>query len=89
MEGYFSFNGRIGRQTYWLAYCLPAVAIYAVAAMIDSTEAPYDGSYGVASLVAALACFAPSIAGGIKRCHDRDKSGWWLLLSIVPVLGGI
>ena len=31
----------------------------------------------------------PRLAIGVKRCHDRDKSGWWLLLSFIPVIGWI
>jgi uncharacterized membrane protein YhaH (DUF805 family) len=86
MESYLSFNGRIGRQTYWLAYCLPAAAISFVSGVIDGANGQVDG-IGPAYLLAILVCFVPSLAGGVKRCHDRGKSGWWLLLSLIPVLG--
>jgi uncharacterized membrane protein YhaH (DUF805 family) len=37
----------------------------------------------------ALATFIPSLACAVRRLHDTNKSGWWILISLVPILGGI
>lgn len=87
MGNYFSFNGRIGRQTYWLAYLLPAFAVLCVAGLIDVANGHGSEGVGPTGLVASLVCLVPSLAGGAKRCHDRGKSGWWLLVGLVPILG--
>ena len=39
--------------------------------------------------IAALALFLPGLAVSIRRLHDRDKSGWWVLLAFIPLIGAI
>ncbi len=39
--------------------------------------------------IASLLLLWPRLAIGVKRCHDRDKSGWWLLLACIPIIGWI
>lgn len=44
---------------------------------------------GVISGIVALALLYPSLAVGVKRWHDRDKSGWWMLILLIPLIGAI
>ena len=44
---------------------------------------------GVLTIIAWLATLVPSIAVGIRRLHDTDRSGWWLLIALIPLIGGI
>jgi uncharacterized membrane protein YhaH (DUF805 family) len=44
---------------------------------------------GIISLIIYVAMIWPSVALGVKRFHDRNKSGWWVLISLVPVIGGL
>lgn len=78
-----SYDGRINRQRYW-AFAIVYFAILIAAAIID-------GMLGTSfiMLLVALAGLYPSICVSIKRWHDRDKSGWWILIGLVPVIGGI
>lgn len=81
---FFSFEGRITRATWWL---------YGVAALLGL------GLTGFALLTIAglpneraetlvnVALLWPTLAVSAKRWHDRDKSGWWLLINLVPVVG--
>jgi uncharacterized membrane protein YhaH (DUF805 family) len=41
------------------------------------------------NLIVALATLLPSIAAGVRRLHDIDRSGWWLLIGLVPLIGFI
>jgi uncharacterized membrane protein YhaH (DUF805 family) len=84
----FSYQGRINRAKYWLAI-LVYVVVSIVAAIIGFAIGA-DAANLLSSLV-SLATFISGILVGIKRLHDRDKSGWWMLLFyIVPgVLFGI
>lgn len=48
-----------------------------------------EGAVGVLSVIYALALIIPSIAVAVRRLHDSGRSGWWLLISLVPLLGAI
>ena len=47
------------------------------------------GSGGILSTVAGLALFLPGLAVGIRRLHDTDRSGWWILIGLIPIIGWI
>ncbi len=56
----------------------------------QSTSFPWAGMIGVFLLVIySLAAFIPSIAVQVRRFHDQDKSGWFVLLGLIPYLGGL
>lgn len=44
---------------------------------------------GVLTIIFWLATLVPSIAVGVRRLHDTDRSGWWLLIGLIPLIGGI
>ena len=74
---YFKFSGRIPRSTYWLA-SIP-MSLLAVVAKIND-----DQSW---SIILWLVILWPSLAISTKRWHDRDKSGWWNLINLIPLVG--
>lgn len=78
-----SHEGRINRQRYW-AFVLVYLAAVIVAAVIDGVLGT-----GFVMFLVVLVSIYPSICVSIKRWHDRDKSGWWILIGLVPVIGGI
>ena len=97
-----SFQGRINRQSYWMGAIVLAViaavligGAFALFATFTATDEP--GKYNmqmspigwVISAVAYVAMIWFGLAIQIKRWHDRDKSGWWVLIALVPVIGGI
>jgi uncharacterized membrane protein YhaH (DUF805 family) len=85
----FSLDGRIGRSTYWLKFFLPYLAIYLVLLALDwrlETHEPQEKTIGLLSGIFVAVALYPSIAVNVKRCHDRDHSGWFLLLGLVPIL---
>lgn len=94
----FSFNGRIGRSTFWLAIIPVTVAVIFIAAaplylfefIVGSGSDEMPASFMIALMAAQLICLAglwPMLAVGSKRLHDRDKGGWWLLVFwILPLL---
>jgi uncharacterized membrane protein YhaH (DUF805 family) len=80
---YATFSGRARRSEYWwffLAYFIASV----VASIID-------GILGVTVLgvILALGLLIPSLAVGVRRLHDIGKSGWWLLIGLIPLVGAI
>ena len=80
---YADFNGRARRSEYWyfvLFNFLISTAVGVVTGLIGIDWLSYI--YSVALLV-------PGIAVGVRRLHDIGKSGWWLLISFIPLIGGI
>lgn len=75
-QKYATFSGRSGRPEFWWFF-LFQVLVYLVTAGISE----------VLYYVAALALLLPSLAVGARRLHDTGKSGWFLLLLFIPILG--
>ena len=76
-----SAEGRIKRQQWWIG-----VGILFVAGIIARI---LFGHEGLVAFVIGILMLIAGIMLHIKRCHDRDKSGWWCLLLIIPVVGVI
>lgn len=99
LQLYFSLTGRISRQTFWLKWILPLyVSMFVLAALdeitggavlapgLDNAGNLVSGLRDVVMAVVAIAVVWASVAVQVKRWHDRDKSGWWMLLNLVPLL---
>jgi uncharacterized membrane protein YhaH (DUF805 family) len=90
----FSFDGRIGRGAYW-GFVLALVVVFAILCgvlfmtMDFSNPEAGMGLGGVLLTVAGLAVIWPSLAVQAKRWHDVDKSAWWILIGLVPAVGGL
>lgn len=87
---YFSAKGRANRKQLWLWLMLPVFAMYIVLVILDAalgTQFHPRGGLGLFSLIGPLIILFPLIVVQIKRFHDRDKSGWWVLIALVPLIG--
>lgn len=82
---YFDFNGRASRRTYW--YFVLVEALLMLVALGLSVAIGFLGLAVYGLLVLAL--FFPSLGLGVRRLHDTDRSGWWILLGAVPSVGRI
>jgi len=83
----FSFEGRIPRRSFWgVTLCSQLVILLLLSGVVVINSA------GLTFLVIVL-LYIPTIwiqlAVSVKRWHDRDKSGWWILISLVPLIGAI
>jgi uncharacterized membrane protein YhaH (DUF805 family) len=85
-SNYVNFSSRAIRSEYWF-WVLFAVIGEAVGSGLDYTI--FATSTGLFYSVFALAVFLPSLAVAIRRLHDLDRSGWWILISLIPIVGGI
>ncbi len=102
-ELFFSFKGRIGRQHWWLGNAALLAVIGAASVILammfgtrvapEVAEVPYEydlGPIGGGALIVLIFAYAwSSLALTVKRWHDRDKSGVWILINAVPIIGGI
>lgn len=84
----FSLNGRIGRSTYWLKFYLPFVVICLASVWLDFVLGTLnrEKGLGIFSGIFLLLAVYPSIAASVKRCHDRNRSGWFLLIGLLPIV---
>lgn len=85
----FKIDGRIGRRDLWLRFILPYLAINFVLASIDVAAGGFEPGATIGTLSGIFFALSvwPSIAVNVKRLHDRDSSGWMLLITLIPVLG--
>jgi uncharacterized membrane protein YhaH (DUF805 family) len=86
LSKYADFGGRARRSEYWywtLASLIAYVAIFVIGQVTSETVA------GVLFIAFALGVFLPGLAVGVRRLHDTGRSGWWLLIAIVPIIGAI
>lgn len=78
LKKYVTFNGRASRPEYWY---------WTLFALLASIIAGIFGER-ISSAVSIL-LFLPSIAVAARRLHDIDRSGWWQLIALIPVVGWI
>lgn len=89
LSQYATFSGRARRSEYWW-FALFNLLVSIVAAIIDVVAGTDFGSgSGVFSVIVTLALLLPSLAVTVRRLHDTERSGWWILIGIIPIVGAI
>lgn len=91
---YVTFSGRASRPEFWWYY-LFLFLLYLAAALIEGMVIhPMMGFEAYApeagqplQVIIALALFLPTLAVAIRRLHDIDRSGWWYLVGLIPIIG--
>jgi len=84
LKKYAVFRGRARRKEYWY-FVLFNTIINIVLSGIDSVTT----GIGLLAGLYTLAVLIPSIAVSIRRLHDTDRSGWWILIALIPIIGWI
>ncbi|MFF3023877.1 DUF805 domain-containing protein [Gottfriedia sp. NPDC057948] len=84
LKNYAVFNGRARRKEYWMFFLFNAIItiILSILQSIADIDNLLTGIYGLLTIL-------PSLAVGARRLHDSGRSGWWLLLGIIPFIGAI
>jgi uncharacterized membrane protein YhaH (DUF805 family) len=102
LKQYVDFSGRARRKEYWM-FTLFNVIIMVVLSAVDGLvfgSGSFAGNtdpgsvsasvnLGVLTTIYVLAVLLPSLAVSVRRLHDTDRSGWWLLILLVPLIGAI
>jgi uncharacterized membrane protein YhaH (DUF805 family) len=91
LKRYAEFTGRSRRKEYWM-YTLYSIVIYVVlytAGLVTLMRGNiYMVFFGLA-FVYALAVLVPGLAVSVRRLHDIGKSGWFILICLIPLVGGV
>jgi len=90
LKNYVGFSGRARRKEYWMftLFSLIASILLGIGDVVLGTFNEASG-WGLLGALYLLAVFLPSVAVSVRRLHDIDKSGWWLLLILVPLVGAL
>ncbi|MGY3915354.1 DUF805 domain-containing protein [Aeromonas australiensis] len=83
LKQYAVFSGRARRTEYWM-FVLCNVIVILLLGMVDKL---IGGDKELISAIYSLAVLLPSLAVAARRLHDTDRSAWWLLLGLIPVIG--
>ena len=82
---YCNFNGRSSRSEYWW-YALAMLILNVVLTLITGH---HETASAVISTIVGLALLLPGLGLAVRRMHDINKSGWWILINLIPVVGNI
>lgn len=90
LKNYATFSGRARRKEYWMFFLISAL-ISIVLTLLDILLGTYSVEYeaGLFSGLYSLLILIPSIAVVVRRLHDTNRSGWWILISLIPLVGVI
>ena len=84
LKKYAVFSGRARRKEYWyfvLWYMIISIGLAIIGYAI--------GIGGILQGIYALAVLIPNLAVAVRRLHDTGRSGWWLLIGLIPLIGAI
>ena len=90
LKQYADFSGRARRTEYWM-FALFNLIFFIVAMVIDNiAKTTIEGlPYGLFYFLYSLAVLIPGLAVSVRRLHDVGKSGWMLLIALIPLIGVI
>lgn len=89
LRKYAVFSGRARRREYWMFVLFNALIGIVLSVLDNALGLDNADGGGVLQSIYGLAIFIPSLAVGVRRLHDTNRSGWWLLLWLIPVVGWI
>jgi len=82
-EKYADFSGRARRKEYWM-FILYYMIIYMVLSVIDGIFGTF-----ILGFIFSLVLLVPSISLATRRLHDTNRTGWWQLIVLIPLIGAI
>lgn len=85
VEHYATFSGRARRAEYWWFALFSLLVSIALGIVGESSDTLGD----LLQIVIGLGLLIPSLAVQVRRLHDIDRTGWWLLIGLVPLIGWI
>ncbi len=85
LKKYADFNGRAGKAEFWM-FTLISTIISVILYLIDGGIMPGSNIH-LLYTVYSLAVLVPSLAVSVRRLHDTGRSGWWILINVIPILG--
>jgi len=88
LKNYATFTGRARRKEYWM-FVLVNCLVVAGLVIIESVIRGDNSGTAILANLYLLAVLLPTLAVAVRRLHDTNRSGWWLLVSFIPLVGAI
>lgn len=90
LKQYAVFKGRARRKEYWFFILFNLIASLLLT-VVDFMTGSLDAELGIGLLsgLYSLAVLIPSLAVTVRRLHDTGRTGWWLLIGLIPLIGAI
>ena len=90
LKKYAVFSGRATRAEYWYFTLFNILALF-VLAIVDGVIGSFNAEAGIGLLggIYSLAVLVPNISVSVRRLHDTNRSGWWLLIYLIPLIGAL
>ena len=90
LKKYAVFSGRARRTEFWY-FVLFNIIVTIVLSVIDRLIGTFSGAsnLGILSGIYSLAVLIPTLAVAVRRLHDIDRTGWWILIGLIPLIGTI
>jgi len=89
LKKYAVFSGRATRKEYWM-FVLFNILIAIALAIVEGILGAVSGTnQSILSVIYSLAVLLPSLGVAVRRLHDTGRTGWWLLLGFIPLIGSI
>lgn len=90
LKNYAVFNGRARRSEYWFFALFNVIALVLAAILDNLLGTAIEGvGYGAFYIIYSLAVILPSLGLLIRRLHDTGRSGFWIFIGLIPLVGGI
>lgn len=84
LKKYVTFGGRASRSEYWFFFLFTLIISSIVTSMVESGVLPTAVYYAF-----SIALFLPGLAVTVRRLHDKGKSGFWIFIIVIPLIGAI
>jgi len=84
LKKYADFNGRARRTEYWMFVLVNLLAYIVLGIAERIIHVPM-----ILTAIYSLAVLVPSLAVSVRRLHDTNRSGWWMLVALIPLIGAI
>ena len=85
-QNYVVFEGRSRRSAYWFWILFTGLISFAISGFSGGDTGSF---FSILASLWSLATLLPSLAVGVRRLHDTNRSGWFLLLALIPIFGAI
>lgn len=87
LRKYAVFRGRARRKEYWMFFLFNIIIAFVLGIVEGLAGIATEDNQSVLGTLYTLAVLLPSLAVLVRRLHDTDRSAWWLLIALIPVIG--